>query len=250
MFNKTLVSLLILISFYCLCFAQDFQPYLGVINSNNINIRSDSTVMSKAICNVNKGERVEVILEKYQWYKIRLPKNAPAYIRKDLATPIDAKTVKISKDSVNIRLQPNEGAPIIGRAETNEIIAVLDTQGQWYKIEPTNNSFGWVYKKFINKAAEKTMAPAVVNNIVVTLTKEEPAQDFVIEGVVLPYGKVFNRQATHKLRDKEQKIYLLKGDKTSLNAVNYHKVKISAKLTNAPKTKYPLLEVRKIEILD
>ena len=64
----------------------------GEINTNNINIRSDSTVISKVICVSSKGEPVEVVKESYEWYKIRLPKTAPSFIKKNLVSLIDEKT--------------------------------------------------------------------------------------------------------------------------------------------------------------
>jgi uncharacterized protein YgiM (DUF1202 family) len=117
----------------------------------------DSTVSSAVICVLNKGERVEVTLELYDWYKIRLPKAAPAYIKKNMAACLSYTTqkycesAKVIKNSVNIRLSPNESSPIIGKAVKDEIINIQQEKGGWYKIYPIINSYGWIHKKFINK---------------------------------------------------------------------------------------------------
>ena len=112
-------------------FAQETMPFIGEINADNINIRSDSTVSSEIICKVNKGEQVEVTRERYGWYKIRLPKYAPSFIKKNLVTAIEDKpansfdklrdsgtelnrNAKVIKNRVNIRLHPNESSPILG----------------------------------------------------------------------------------------------------------------------------------------
>jgi len=260
--KRTALSLILIGLFTALCFAQDLKPGLfsGAVTTDNINIRTDSNTNSKTISTVSRGEVIEVVLEKYDWYKIRLPKTTPAFIRKNLLTPIDAKTAKVSKDSVNIRQSPSESAPIIGKAENNEILAVLEDKGDWYRIVPNENSFGWIHKKFVNKTAaapkppikEETIETLVPKNVAppsekITLPKDA---NIFIEGVIEPYGKVLNRIGTHKLITKDYETFFLKGNTNNLNSFTYHKVKISGKLVASPKSKYPIIEITKMEALD
>jgi uncharacterized protein YgiM (DUF1202 family) len=237
---------------FCMSLAEEFKPFPGLINTDNINIRSDATVNSKIICNLSRGKPVEVVLERYDWYKIRLPKTAPSFIRKDLVTLIDEKTAKVAHDRVNIRLGPNEDSWVLGQVDKNEVIAVLDIRGQWYKINPTNNSFGWVYKKFVDKLTQHQAQVQGKEEDLITPqnVKAQTNQDLILEGYIKPYGKVFRRLATHKLVDKNKNIYLLKGDKKNLDALNYRHVKVSAKPIENKKEKYPIIEVLKIEVLD
>jgi uncharacterized protein YgiM (DUF1202 family) len=145
-----ILPLFIILIFRGISFAQETASFRGKINANNINIRSDSTVNAKVICNVNKGDGVDIILELYGWYKIKLPKTAPAFIKKDLAVFINKEAARVVKDKINIRLYPSESSPIIGEAIKDEIVIILEDKGEWYRIEPTDNSFGWVHKKFVN----------------------------------------------------------------------------------------------------
>jgi len=107
---------------------------------------------------VNKDQPVAVVKELYEWYKIRLPKIAPSFIKKDLVILIDNKTAKPIKDSVNIRLNPDDSSPILGKLGKNEVIVIVENMGEWYKIEPINESFGWVNKKFVNLAPRRATA--------------------------------------------------------------------------------------------
>jgi uncharacterized protein YgiM (DUF1202 family) len=142
-----------------ICWAGEIFPFQGKVNSNNINIRSDSTTNSQIVHTINKGEQVDVILELYEWYKIRLPKKSPAYIKKALTACVNysqeansrCQNAKVLKKRVNIRLQPNESSPILGRVNKDQIINILDDCGSWYKIEPVENSFGWIHKRFVDK---------------------------------------------------------------------------------------------------
>lgn len=234
-------------------------------NSDNINVRSDSTISSSVICLLNKGESIEVVSERFDWYKIRLPKHSPCYIRKDLTSCIERKpaeitpaaeknvhnciSIKVTKQKVNIRLGPSESSPIIGRANQNEVLSVVAEAAGWYRIEPPGESFGWVNKQFFaGSACLKVDEPAQPK-------KEENAlkgpgvSEVVIEGIVKPYGKVLWRPATHKLLASDNKEYLLKGNKSSLDSLNQRKVKVCAKIIGQEK-KNPILEVKTIELID
>jgi uncharacterized protein YgiM (DUF1202 family) len=219
------------------------EPFTGTVNDNNINIRADSNTSSQIICNVPKGTEVEVLSEKYDWYKIKLPKNAALYVKKTLIEPIDKKTGKVDKDNVNMRLAPNESSAILGRLDKAEIIAILEDTGEWYKILPNDKSFGWINKKFV----DKTVITAPESNVLETASKEE---FLIFEGIIQPYGKVLNRVATHKLITKDYNIILLRGTPANLNTYTYHKVRITGKPVLAPKQKYPVIEIIKMEALD
>lgn len=233
--------------------AQETSVFQGEVNSGNINIRSDSTLNAQIICTVSKGERLEIILELYDWYKIRLPKNAPSYIKKSLAECInfaqDSKTclsAKISKDRVNIRLKPSESSAILGKLNKDEVVNILEDKGGWYKIEPALNSFGWIHKKFVNKVylKEKSIQKNLEDTKLLKPKEGTSNKNITIEGIIKPYGKIIKRIATHKLITADNKIYLLRGNKESLDALNYHKVKIMGKIIDAPKEKYPVIEIR------
>ena len=260
------VALLLFILFSAsniLC-AGEPAPFTGEVNANNINIRSDSTVSAEIICKSAKGERLEVVSERYDWYKIRLPKQAPSFIKKNLVAGIEdkpadsfdklkasgnelIKNAKVIKDRVNIRLTPSESSPILGKVDRNEVLTVLEDKGGWYRIEPVNNSFGWISSKFISKVSTAATSQGAVQQQAISVTE---GKNTIIEGIIKPYGIVFKRPATHKLITSDNKIFLLKGNKKSLDQLNYHKVKVIGKLTGPDSQKYPIIEVEKIEALD
>lgn len=238
--------------------AGEALPFLAEVNTNNINVRADATVNSKVICTLNKRDRVDVVSESSEWYKIRLPEKTSVYIKADFAdcikyqdvNPIDRNTclkVKILNSRVNVRISPNESGEIVGIVEKDEIVEAKGKVEGWYRIEPTKNCFAWAHKKFFNKLTDKEVR--IKKNEV----QEEVApqsKDIILKGVVKPYGIVFRRVATHKLITADKKIYLLKGDKATLNALNYNRVKVSGKIVGPLNAKYPLVEVAMIELSD
>jgi uncharacterized protein YgiM (DUF1202 family) len=236
-------SCLIFVSGVCL-YAADFIPFKGRINAEDINIRSDSTVSSAVIVTLAKGEEVEVVGQLYDWYKVRLPKTSPSYIFKDLTEPLTENTVVVSGEDVNVRLAPRESAPVLGRTNRGEVLTVLGAQGDWLRIKPINNSFGWVHKMFVSRSFLKDRQQINKASQPAILARDEVS----LKGMVRPYGKVIGRTATHKLTTGDYKIYLLQGDPAALAALNYRRARIIGRILEGRKDKYPVVEIHKLEL--
>lgn len=249
MSRKIIFLLFCLISWSvaAISYADEFIPFKGRVNAEDINIRSDSTVASEVIITLNKGDVVEVVGELYDWYKVRLPKQSPSYVFKDLTEALDDKTVVVAGDTVNIRLRPSENAAVVGRSNKDEVLTVLDTEGDWLKVKPVNNSFGWVNKMFITRLKKGAVGEKnAVKRAPPVLEKDE----VFLEGLIRPYGKVMNRPATHKIVTGDYKTFLLKGDIAALNALNYRRARVVGKIIEENKQKYPVVEVHKLELGD
>ncbi len=250
----------ILVSSLTLTFAGEQKSFPGEINADKINLRLDATTSSQVISTLDKDRKIEVVAEFYEWYKVRLPKDVAVYIRKNLTTCINhlvitskeqaatgpaaarCTSAKVVKDRVNIRLKPSETGAIVGLANENEIVNVTAEKGQWYEIEPVQESFGWIHKKFVNKVLAPAPLPLPVPE------PENQLNSTVFSGRVEPYGVVLLRPATHKLVTADNKIFLLKGSRSSLNALNHQKVKICGRVNSSLKAKYPVIEVQSIEV--
>lgn len=221
------------------------ENFTGEVNADNINIRSDSTPSAEIICTVNKGRRLAVVFEHYDWYKVRLPKNAPAFVKKELVSVSNSSTsAKVLKENVNIRLRPNESARILGSVTVDEILVIRDDKGDWLRVEAPVNTFGWINKKFINKVSGNLPLAAT------TVLNELKAESVTLEGVIKPCGMFFRRLATHKLEVDQDKIFLLKADKAMLDNLNQRRVKLTGRLVISENVKYPIIEVTKVEKIE
>lgn len=167
--NKATITAIALLLFFAngRILAQETSPLQVEILDNNINIRSDSTVSSPVLVKVNRGERLTVLSEHYDWYKVILPKNTPSFIKEDFVLAVDSKTARVINDRVNIRLGAGESFPVIGVAGREETLNVLEHKAGWYKIEPTGSCFGWLHKQFAKKSVNisKTQEPGKVQKI-------------------------------------------------------------------------------------
>lgn len=267
--NISLAALLSAMLTVSTCFAEEplsdktnstsgHRPYLfkGKVNADNINLRADSTPGSAIICKMNKGEDVEVLLELYEWYNVRLPRKAPSFIKKDFVTTIaDNQTVvdaarsgvgKVTSGNVNIRLRPDTSSAILGSVKTGESVNITEDLAGWYKIEPISDSFGWIHKNFVYRVKEKDVQPPKES-------KEDTAGEIkdlnlIVEGLIKP--KIFKWVATHKLITQDKKLYLLSGKKEDLDNLNHRRVKITGKLVNSDRDNNQIIKIEKIEALD
>ncbi len=145
---------------------------------------------------------------------------------------------------------------MIGKARINEALTVVGESGNWFKIEPVSDSYGWVHNKFIKQGC----AAEAKNNTIPTAEKPSlqnilpsiaiSGQNIVAEGVVKPYGRFFKRTTSHKLILANKQSYLLKGDKKSLDPLNNRLVKITGIIQTQKNNKEQIIEIHKIEVLD
>jgi uncharacterized protein YgiM (DUF1202 family) len=257
-FKSIVIFLVVYFSISGIVFADTFDAFTGQINANGINVRVDATVGAEVICTLAKGELVEVVWGAYDWYKIRLPKVAPSYIKKNLlecnnistdSTPQPDKclSAKVIKDKVNIRLGPTESAWILGKVDKDTVVNIIADKEGWYKIFPVYQSYGWVNKKFVSKDVVILQKQDTAVKVIDTA---KSTNQLIVEGKVSPYGIVLWRKATHKLVTPENKIYFLKGDRKYLDSLNYRKVKVTGKLISPVVTKYPIIQIDIIEAIN
>ena len=255
--KNALIFLTVCSSLSGIALAENTGVFTGKINAPGINVRVDSSVGAEVICTLAKGELVEVVWGAYDWYKIRLPKQAPAYIKKNLlecsnsdsgALPGKCFRAKVIKDRVNIRLRPAESAWILGKVDKATVVNIVADENGWYKIVPAYQCYGWVNKKFVNK--EETVFLQPQRGEIKATDIPKLGEQLVVEGKVSPYGIVLWRKATHKLITSDNKIYFLKGDRRGLNSLNYRKVKVTGRLISLPASKYPIIQIDNIEALN
>jgi SH3-like domain-containing protein len=237
------LSLAWLVFLASLAFAQE-EGFQVKVNSDNINIRADATVNSASICTVNKDDTLQAVAERYgEWYKVKLPPNAPAYVNRALVVPQDAKTLRVIKFGVNIRLEPNEKSLIIARVNIGQLLNLVKDEGEWAKVEPPPGSFGWIHKKFADSLAPKPEKKAAQN----TPAQSDPN---VYEGTLEPYGRGVKYTAALKFTAADGKTFLLTGDRRSLENLSYHRVRITAMKIVEQRQGYPVIYPQKIEVLD
>jgi len=127
------------------------ETVTGELTKDKINIRTDATIQSKSLCLANKGTQVEILEEKFEWYKIRLPKYFKAYVWAKYIDTTDTLYGKVNATDLNIRLKPSLDAYIVGKAKKGDTIRIISRNGDWCRVRVYPYGWGWINKQFVRK---------------------------------------------------------------------------------------------------
>ncbi|WP_300446624.1 SH3 domain-containing protein [Helicobacter mastomyrinus] len=119
-----------------------------------INIRNMPSSEGMVISRASVGEALEVLDWQEQWSKVRKQSGVEGYVASRLLTKqenLEGKVYIVSSTTLNVRLKPDTQAAIIGRLKYHTRIAVLETQGEWAKIQLPNKQYGYISTNFIAK---------------------------------------------------------------------------------------------------
>lgn len=152
------------------------QASTGIVSTETLNMRSGPSTNSSIVKLLNEGEKIEIISEEGNWYKIKSGEKE-GYVSKDFVQvnddsvavekpddtskekpveetpnptekPIDeipsSTTIKL-EENVTIRILPLINSHIIGTANAGDEITIISTANNWMFIEKDNIT-GWIVK--------------------------------------------------------------------------------------------------------
>lgn len=170
--------------FSLICIRAGAQESTAETIGENINVRSDSTLMSQPLCTLAKGTHIDIVQEKFDWYKIRLPQSFKAYVATKYIDVIGTKKGKVNATTLNLRLAPSTDAPVIGKAQANDAVQIIGKEGDWYKLSAYPYGTGWINKKFvkihkISPEVETLVDQLAVNDLSI---RENAKQQLIAKG--------------------------------------------------------------------
>lgn len=154
-------------------------PFLARVKKKNVNIRAGQNINFEKIGRLRKWEKIVVLGKSYSWYKIKLPVHADSHISMDFVKMLGNGIGEITGNRVNIRSGAEGHSAVIGQLNKGELVRVLreyppgDTSanggaagssGGWYRIEPPDQSYGWVLSKYLAVTSKNIPAPRVISH--------------------------------------------------------------------------------------
>lgn len=166
-------------------------PGPAVVRQNNVNVRGKAAINSEVVARLARGERVnvleEVTLKKpkqdepAKWAKISLPTNAAVWAH---ASFIDTTNNTVIPKRLNLRTGPSENHSVVGRIERGATVRPIDQKGEWVKLEPPAEAYGFVAAHLLSKDAPPAIAavtdantPPPIETAVPTTPPPAPATD-------------------------------------------------------------------------
>jgi hypothetical protein len=154
----------------------------ALVRGSDINVRGQAAINSEVITRLKKGETVtlleEVTLKKpkqdepSRWYKIALPTTVGVWVH---SSYIDATSNTVKPRRLNLRGGPGENFSVLGRLERGATVKPLDTKGEWVKIEPPTNSFGFVAAHLVERGPAAIAAAEPKTPDIAATTPATPA---------------------------------------------------------------------------
>lgn len=129
--------------------AEAFKPFTGKVCANKVRLRVKADLESHVLKQINKNELLMVIGEEGDFYAVEPPKGTKAYVFRSYI--LDDK---IEANRVNVRLEPNVEAAVIGQLQAGDVVKgqICSTNRKWLEIPAPKTTRFYVSKEFIAHA--------------------------------------------------------------------------------------------------
>ena len=148
---------------------------ITIVNCKNcVNVRKGASSSTAKIGTANKGTKYELLGVEGKWYKIQYTKDKVGYVFADYVetgkgTPTDDEpepatpegkivTIANCKVACNVRKGGSQSTTKIGTAPVGEKYQYLGKSGNYYKIQYTASTVGYVHKKYA-KISDGSVTP-------------------------------------------------------------------------------------------
>jgi len=229
-------------------------PFQGKLTSNDINLRAGPNTSYESLDKLQKEAKVDVLTQRYDWYKIALPKTTSCFISRKFLKRTSTKKGIVTGNMVNLRAKPSEDASIIGKINADYVVRVIKAHPEWYEIAGVGDvASGWMHKKFVARSTPEpeviVVPPNTEEKAIKAEVKEEHKPRPIARGKIRSMGIFFRRKGSHKLVIDGRLKYYLKGERKYLNRFVGYNVNIFGKIVDGKNQKIPLIEVERVEII-
>ncbi|EGS9998899.1 SH3 domain-containing protein [Clostridium perfringens] len=152
------------------------QDNVGLISANQLNVRTSPNENGQVIGTLHKNDKVNVLDKSIDgWYKIDF-NGRRAYVSSKYVNLISYKNNEVKTEvkkepiegigkvnintALNVRQASTTNSRIIGSLKGGEKVNIISESNEFYKIE-FNNSYGYVYSKYISKDGDSEKVQVV-----------------------------------------------------------------------------------------
>ena len=152
------------------------QDNVGLISANQLNVRTSPNENGQVIGTLHKNDKISVLDKSIDgWYKIDF-NGRRAYVSSKYVNLISYKNNEVKKEvkkepiegtgkvnittALNVRQAATSNSRIVGSLKGGEKVNIISESNGFYKIE-FNNSYGYVYSKYISKDGKGENVQAV-----------------------------------------------------------------------------------------
>jgi len=100
------------------------------------------TTKSSKLFVVNKGYPLEVVVSVEGWVKVRDANGAFSWVEAKQLT--DKRTVMVKVPVAEVRVKPDDGAPVAFQAQQNVLLDLVTVSGGWLQVRHRDGGSGYV----------------------------------------------------------------------------------------------------------
>ncbi|MCC0651195.1 SH3 domain-containing protein [Clostridioides sp. ES-S-0001-03] len=121
---------------------------VGESKYEEISVRKGPSKEYGKVAKIEKGDKFHILERKGSWMRVRLEDNTQGWIQKHgvKLEGIDKKDVKVKIASNDTILRKNNASnsKSLGKLLQGEEVAILDKKENWYKVETSDKTIGWI----------------------------------------------------------------------------------------------------------
>lgn len=136
-----------------------FSSFTGKVNRNRVRMRTDATLESSIVRELDRGEFLVVVGETGEFYEIQPPQDLKAYIFRSY---IIDDVVEASQ--VNVRLAPSLESPVLTQLNPGDRIQgrIASENSKWMEIKVPSDVKFYVAKEYLEKAGGPNLIAEMV----------------------------------------------------------------------------------------
>ncbi|WP_249869424.1 N-acetylmuramoyl-L-alanine amidase [Oceanobacillus saliphilus] len=175
-FRNSLIGIcfLLFLSFLLPATAHANEGQTYEVSTNILNVRSEPAADATVVGYLSKGNKVTAFQEKYGWIQTYYG-GKEAWVAKHHLVPVgnmsnlnqtvtqtSENSITVTAGNVNVRSGPSMDHSIIGSTGTGNTYKLVETAGDWHKVDIGDGSFGWI-AAWLTDAATPQVASTSVN---------------------------------------------------------------------------------------
>jgi hypothetical protein len=166
------------------------QPYYGILNQDNVYVRSGPSDVFYATTKLNKGAKVSVVSVREPWLKIVPPEGSYCYVARAYVEKRGDGTVgRVTKAELNVRAGSSLNGlktTVLTSLSEGDDVKILGEQDEYFKIAPPPGAYLYIMKTYVDPAP-----PATGDQPIVASAKtSDPIASAPIPAVITPPARV------------------------------------------------------------
>ncbi|MCT4542098.1 MAG: SH3 domain-containing protein [Vallitalea sp.] len=127
----------------------------GIVNVDNLNVRSGPSTKSSIVNYVHLGEKLEILSTNNNWHKINMNQLTNAYVHSKY---VDVSNTSQIITKAELRNAPNLYSNIITTVEVSENVTIIYQTKEWFYVS-TSKGKGYIHKDYLSSTNKSVSLP-------------------------------------------------------------------------------------------